>query len=61
LFPHPAPDSEYGWYEFPQAVVDRIVEVTIPKGGKILDPFFGKGAALRALPDKYMVTGIDLS
>lgn len=60
LIPHPEPDSEYGWYEFPQELVDEIVKLTIPDGGTILDPFIGKGEALRRLPPKYTITGIDL-
>lgn len=60
LLDHPEPDTEYGWLEFPVELVERVVSMTIPKGGNILDPFIGKGAALGKLPERYKVTGIDL-
>lgn len=61
MIPWDTIDPSYGFYEFPQALVDNVVSLTMPKhGGHILDPFIGKGTALSKLGPSYRVTGIDL-
>jgi len=58
--PAPPPDSDYGFYEWPVELVQAIVDLTIPGGGKVLDPFAGKAVALASLGDEFDVTAVDV-
>jgi len=59
-FPRPPADAAYGFYEWPQGLVDAIVDVALPKGGSVLDPFGGKAVALSRLPARYDVVVMDV-
>lgn len=58
--PRPPPDAEYGFYEWPDELVEAITGLTIPNGGRVLDPFAGKAAALSRLGPEYDVTAVDV-
>lgn len=58
--PRPPPDSGYGFYEWPAELVQTIVELTIPKGGRVVDPFAGKAVALSTLGPEYDVVAVDV-
>lgn len=61
LIPPPAADRAYNFWEWPMALVDAIVGMALPNGGRILDPFCGKAVALSRLdPVKFDVVGIDV-
>jgi len=59
LIPYTEIDATYGYYEFPAPLVEMILNLTIPKGGSVLDPFCGKATALKLQEPKYTVTGVD--
>lgn len=58
--PCPAADAEYGFYEWPEGLVDAITDLTIPGGGQVLDPFAGKAVALGQLGAEFDVTAVDV-
>ena len=58
--PRPPPDATYGFYEWPPMLVEAIVQLTIPNGGRILDPFAGKASALAALESPFEVVAVDV-
>lgn len=58
--PRPPPDAAYGFYEWPIELVQTIVELTIPRGGRIVDPYAGKAVALSSLGPEYDVTAVDV-
>lgn len=60
LIPRPPGDAAYGFFEWPSGLVEAVTELTIPNGGRILDPFAGKARALAALDLPYEVVAVDV-
>lgn len=58
--PRPPPDAEYGFYEWPSGLVEAVTALTIPNGGRILDPYAGKASALKALDAPFEVVAVDV-
>lgn len=58
--PRPPPDAAYGFYEWPDGLVEAVVGLTIPGGGRVLDPFAGKASALSRLGPEYEVVAVDV-
>lgn len=60
VIPRPPPDAEYGFYEWPKGLVENVTLLTIPNGGRILDPFAGKASALAKLEAPFEVVAMDV-